>query len=284
MILTDKILVNITNSNSKYYKSMGYSVKSGESCDILVSHLPHKCSKKILVKCDVCEHEKYISCQKYNKNISKYGIYSCSVNCSQFKIKMTNLEKYGNEKYVNISALREITKIKYDKITKEIKERGYINCIKCLIDRDINDFLIKNGRYKHVCRDCRNKRHYYNLNKNPHIKAWRSVLRGYLNRINVKKSDKTFNLLKYTPEELRDHISDLFIDDMSWDNYGSWHIDHIVHVTLFKEDTPCNIVNGLKNLRPLYSNLNISRHNNIDSDCMLIMNEYKTYIKDEYIK
>jgi hypothetical protein len=47
------------------------------------------------VKCDVCDKEKELSYQSYNKNISKHGIYSCSEKCAQFKNRLTNKEKYG---------------------------------------------------------------------------------------------------------------------------------------------------------------------------------------------
>ena len=70
---------------------------------------------------------------------------------------------------------------------------------------------------------------------------------------------------------------------MSWDNYGTWHIDHIIHLTLFKKETPCHIVNSLRNLRPLESFRNISRHNFIDDDCLKMIPEFQTYIKEEYI-
>jgi hypothetical protein len=59
-------------------------------------------------------------------------------------------------------------------------------------------------------------------------------------------------------------------------------VDHIVHLTLFRDDTPCYIVNELSNLRPLNSKLNISRHNNLDDDCLKMMVKYQDYIKDEY--
>ena len=70
---------------------------------------------------------------------------------------------------------------------------------------------------------------------------------------------------------------------MSWTNYGEWHIDHIVHVSLFKNETPFHIPNSLENLRPLNKNINISRSNKIDEDCINLILKYKTYIKDEYI-
>ena len=71
---------------------------------------------------------------------------------------------------------------------------------------------------------------------------------------------------------------------MSWNNYGKyWQVDHIIPVSFFKDDSPISIVNSLSNLRPLKSTDNISRHNNLDDDCLRLIPYFETYIKDEYI-
>lgn len=284
MILDEFIETTISHLNVKYYKSLGYKdIKCNQKIKIPVVHLPIESNLKIKVKCDVCENEKILAYQKYNKNIRKYNIYTCNSSCAQFKNRLTLKETYGQENFNRSEENKLKTKEKYDRITKEIEEIGYINCLKCKIDKVLSEYLVKNGRYKHICRLCRNEKSYINRNKSPHIKAWRSVLRGFLSRTKIKKKDSTIKLLKYTPDDLRCHIEKLFTQDMSWDNYGNWHIDHIVHLTLFKEDAPCHIVNELSNLRPLNSKINISRHNKIDDDCLSLMVRYKTYIKDEYI-
>jgi hypothetical protein len=53
----------------------------------------------IKVKCDICGKEKEIMFQKYIKNISNGGFYSCSSKCAQDKIKKTNKDKFGKEYY-----------------------------------------------------------------------------------------------------------------------------------------------------------------------------------------
>lgn len=50
-------------------------------------------------------------------------------------------------------------------------------------------------------------------------------------RIKVRRAlrENSTKLLKqfgYTVEELRSHLESLFESDMTWDNYGEWHIDH----------------------------------------------------------
>jgi hypothetical protein len=281
MILTKEVNIFINNKVITYYKKLGYTIKPNDFNKIKVEDLLRNSMVRIDVKCDICEKENNIIFQKYTKNIKKYNFYTC-VKCSHIKNKITYKNKFGYENYVNIESLKQTVRSKYDKITEDYNKIGYVNCCKCFIDKKLSEFLIKNGRYKHVCRTCRNERSYYNRNKNPHIKAWRSILRGYISRSNKIKSESTQNLLQYSADELRLHISKLLTNDMSWDNYGDWHIDHIVHLTLFRDDTPCYIVNELSNLRPLNSKLNISRHNNLDDDCLKMMVKYQDYIKDEY--
>jgi len=93
---------------------------------------------------------------------------------------------------------------------------------------------------------------YYDL-KNRHLCAWRSVLKCNLRRIGKKKEGTTLELLGYSALELKIHLEKLFTEDMSWDNYGEWHVDHIVGVIFFDITTPANIVNALSNLRPMWA-------------------------------
>ena len=285
MILDENIITTISHMNIEYYKSIGYfDIKCNQKIEIPVNHLPIESNLKINVKCDICGNEKLLAYQKYTKNIKKYNIYTCNTSCAQFKNKLTLKELYGSENFNRTDENKLKTKEKYDRITEETERSGYINCSKCSLNNNLSDYLKnKNGRYKKVCKSCRNKSSYKKRKENPHINAWRSILRGYISRIGFIKNDRTYNLLKYTPDDLKEYIGNRFLENMSWDNYGDWHIDHIVHISLFKKDTPPHIVNCLNNLRPLKSTDNISRHNNLDDDCLRLIPYFETYIKDEYI-
>ena len=61
------------------------------------------------------------------------------------------------------------------------------------------------------------------------------------------------NLLKYTANELKNHLENLFTDGMSWSNYGEWQVDHIKSLYTFDKNTHPSIVNSLSNLRPLWT-------------------------------
>ena len=57
------------------------------------------------------------------------------------------------------------------------------------------------------------------------------------------------------------HIENQFVDNMSWDNYGKWHIDHIIPCYTFdltkpEEQERCF---HYSNQRPLWAVDNLSR-------------------------
>jgi hypothetical protein len=109
---------------------------------------------------------------------------------------------------------------------------------------------------------------YYQNNRlnNPHIVAWRTVLKNAIQRINTKKSKSTIEMLGYSPDDLKNHIQLLFSDGMSWNNWGEWHIDHKIPVSKFDKNTPMSVVNNLDNLQPLWSIDNLSKSNKIIND------------------
>jgi hypothetical protein len=89
--------------------------------------------------------------------------------------------------------------------------------------------------------------------KNPHIIAWRNLLKNTLNRIGQVKEDRTNKMLGYSALELKEYIENLFTPEMNWNNYGEWHIDHIKPVSSFDKETPPSVVCALENLQPLWA-------------------------------
>ena len=43
--------------------------------------------------------------------------------------------------------------------------------------------------------------------------------------------------------QLKEHIEKQFVDGMSWDNWGEWHIDHIKPVSKFDKSEKITIIN-----------------------------------------
>lgn len=177
------------------------------------------------------------------------------------------------------------------------------HCTKCKENKNLSDFC-KNSSTKdgvnYVCKSCDNKRRleYFSNNKQAELekqlirnkerdpekrrayqrqysKTRRSSdlnykLKTYLrNRVGaaikcVYKSGSAVEDLGCSVEILRNHLESQFKGGMSWDNYGTWHIDHILPLSKFdlskREDflIACNY----KNLQPLWADENIRKSDN----------------------
>ena len=133
--------------------------------------------------------------------------------------------------------------------------------------RENNPNKLKEYRYKYSksdsCKEDRKKWYRSIKKRSPHILAWRSILNNTLKRFGKKKEDETIKLLGYSAIELKEYIESLFIEGMSWENYGDWHIDHIIPVSSYNPETSIDVVNSLKNLQPLWAFDNLSKGNKI---------------------
>jgi hypothetical protein len=80
---------------------------------------------------------------------------------------------------------------------------------------------------------------------------------------NGKARASTFSIVGYSFLQLKHHLEMQFLGGMSWDNYGEWHIDHIVPLSSFNIDSfECadfKAAWGLPNLRPLWAKDNLKK-------------------------
>jgi hypothetical protein len=159
-----------------------------------------------------------------------------------FKLKSKEIYYDNQERYVNYT--REYYKNNPDKIklARQIYRKNNLDKVK----KDIKQWRLKNP---HKEREYSKKRRELY----PYKEAWRATLKNSLKRFNKQKEGHTIDLLGYSALELKNHIESLFTDGMSWENYGEWHIDHIIPVSKFHPDTPANVVNNLSNLQPLWA-------------------------------
>ena len=77
------------------------------------------------------------------------------------------------------------------------------------------------------------------------------------------KSDVTINLIGCSIDKFKSHIKSKFVDNMSWDNYGEWHMDHIIPCSYFDLTDPKQqrICFNYKNLQPLWAHDNQVKYN-----------------------
>ena len=116
------------------------------------------------------------------------------------------------------------------------------------------------------CKKCRHKVRMHRLNTKPEARITenlrrrtRAVLEG------TNKSAPTLELIGCSPREIKEHLESLFTVGMSWDNYGKWHIDHIMpcdsfDLTVESEQRKCF---NYKNLQPLWAKDNLRKGSKI---------------------
>ena len=79
----------------------------------------------------------------------------------------------------------------------------------------------------------------------------------------MKKSKRTFPSLGYDVHQLASHLESQFVEGMSWDNMGEWHIDHVRPKSTFTftsmNDPEFKACWALENLQPLWATDNLSK-------------------------
>lgn len=100
------------------------------------------------------------------------------------------------------------------------------------------------------------------------------------------KYKKTFKILPYTFEELKNHLEKLFQNGMTWNNYGEWHVDHAIPQSHFKYDSvdseDFQKCWALGNLKPMWGRDNYSKNNNLTHLTLEAVREIRC--KGKYIK
>lgn len=111
--------------------------------------------------------------------------------------------------------------------------------------------------------------------KKPHVKIvenLRARLRDLVKGKGVKKpSSKQSGFIGCSPMELRSHIERQWKRGMSWENYGQWHIDHIIPCAAFNltEARHVSLCFHYSNLQPLWAQHNQSKSDALPLDSTL---------------
>jgi hypothetical protein len=98
----------------------------------------------------------------------------------------------------------------------------------------------------------------------------RANMNYHLKKDQIAKRHLTFDLLGYTPKELKAHLESQFTEEngYTWDNMSEWHIDHIRPISSFNfdstEHSDFKKCWALNNLQPLWAMDNMSKGNNWD--------------------
>jgi hypothetical protein len=220
--------------------------------------------------CNVCKIEKTITdFVKSKKNYYRHKCKKCSNEQTRKKRYELNpkelipndMKKCGKCKLIkNLREFHLSTKRKcgYSSYCKKCKKEYVINNSEKEKQRKKNWYMknreltIRRNRERLKNNPEKRKKYlrdYYK--KKPYIYLWRSLvyrtLRGTL------KDSETIKLLGYNSKTLKSHLESHFTKNMSWENYGEWHVDHIKPICSFEIETPLSVINSLDNLRPMWA-------------------------------
>jgi hypothetical protein len=167
---------------------------------------------------------------------------------------------------------RELAMKKYESKpeTKERKRKNYDKWYEQ--NKEYRRDYLKEYREKNIDKIRGIKRNYEKTRKNNDplyklIANFRTAIYQVLKENNVQKNGHYFDILQYTPNELINHLENQFTENMTWDNYGEWHVDHIKPITYFKiseiGDNEFMKCWSLNNLQPMWGYENIRKSNNV---------------------
>ena len=131
-------------------------------------------------------------------------------------------------------------------------------CSKCHTEKPKLDF----PKSQRVCKSCKYNRYQERRRTNPAFKIRCNLASRLYSALKGKpKSTTTMLLVGCDIEFLKGHLESKFKTGMTWENYGTWHIDHIKPCALFdllksEEQKKCF---HFSNLQPLWAKDNICK-------------------------
>jgi hypothetical protein len=167
---------------------------------------------------------------------------------------------------------REVSMKKYESKPETKKRKSKNHKVWSEKNRDHLNNYHKEWREKNINKHRENKRNYEKNRKSNDplyklISNFRTAIYQVLKENNIKKNGHYFEILKYTPEQLIEHLEKQFSDEMTWDNYGDWHVDHKHPISLYniKEigDNEFMKCWSLDNLQPMWGVDNIKKSNKL---------------------
>jgi hypothetical protein len=202
---------------------------------------------KICKKCLIFKPLNEFYKQKRNKD----GFWNTCILCEK--------NKYKENSEIIKHRVSEYRKNNKEKVSESKKKHYTLNREKILKQKK---------DYTQKTKEIRNKKRYYLYHSDNLFKLLnnlRTRMRLFIKSRNIRKNNKTIKILGADPETIKKHLENQFSEGMSWDNYGvnGWHIDHIIPLSLAKDENEIYKLCHYTNLQPLWGSDNLKKGNKI---------------------
>ena len=208
--------------------------------------------------------------------LKEYNIFRCP-KCNQLKKLDTDFFKSSQESHGYMFVCKDCVNTSSNLENKRLISKEWSKNHK-----EYHKMLIKKWQQEHkndpkTPEQIEHKRKYYRdhmkyrrdtepqfkLNHNFGTAVWLSLKNKNISKDYIKWE----KLVDYTLDDLVKHLESKFQSGMTWDNYGEWHIDHIIPKTAFHyesyDDPEFKKCWVLENLQPLWALDNQSKSNKI---------------------
>ena len=225
-------------------------------------------------KCSSCKlYKDFDSFSK--RSDSKDGYRGVCKKCINEKSKSISKKYYKNNREKLLSKSKERKSKNIDTNSKVRKIRKLIEtcnsnqsvCTKCMIIQYIDVFTKDNSRKNGLsahCNECKNTYRKIRKSNDSMFKLTtniRSMISTYIKSNGLKKVKSTQEILGCDFNQLKNHLEYKFQKEMNWENYGKWHIDHIIPISYAKCEFEIYKLNHYSNLQPMWSKDNLSKGN-----------------------
>ena len=177
-------------------------------------------------------------------------------------------KKYYKNNFEKVSESNKKWKKNNPEKTKEHRKRYKKNH-----REKVNEYNRKYRKNNSSFRAAANLRHGERYKNEPLYRLER-ILRArftkFLKQNNCRKGGRSFEIFGATPQQIKSHIESQFKDDMTWENQGEWHIDHIIPLDYYFKNFDLNDLEvqkkafNYKNLQPLWAFENLSKSNKFE--------------------
>lgn len=188
--------------------------------------------------CSRCKVVKPVT--EFHKN--SYRKVGYKPECKQCKSLVTKLYREKNKEKLN----------EYNKNYRKLKEEGHVFDNSILSDEE------RRIRHNKRCRVYTKNRLENDALFKLKVNIRSSIARSFTL---YKKSKKYEEILGITYEEFKSYIEDLFLDGMSWNNYGEWHLDHKTPLSWANTEEEVYELNHYTNFQPLWAIDNLTKGN-----------------------